>query len=90
MSEALTQFHLIRPWWLLLMLPALGLWWLQRREADTTARWRKVIDPALLRHLLIGGDRQRWLSPENLLLARGHGVRCHRLSRRRRDRQCSC
>ncbi|MBS7535345.1 VWA domain-containing protein [Ancylobacter sonchi] len=62
------QFHFLRPWWLVLALPALGLWWLQRREADTTARWRRVIDPVLLRHLTIGGDRRRWLSPENLLL----------------------
>ncbi|MCB4767398.1 VWA domain-containing protein [Ancylobacter sp. Lp-2] len=68
MMGELAQFHFLRPWWLVLALPALGLWWLQRREADTTARWRRVIDPVLLRHLTIGGDRRRWLGPENLLL----------------------
>ncbi|MBS7543960.1 VWA domain-containing protein [Ancylobacter oerskovii] len=69
LTAALAQFHFLRPWWLVLALPALGLWWLQRREADTTARWRKAIDPVLLRHLTIGGERRRRLSPENLLLA---------------------
>ncbi|MCK0198548.1 VWA domain-containing protein [Ancylobacter sp. 6x-1] len=69
MTDALAHFHFLRPWWLLLILPALGLWWLQRREADTTARWRMVIDPALLRHLIVDGEARRWLSPENLLLA---------------------
>ncbi|GLK85876.1 VWA domain-containing protein [Ancylobacter defluvii] len=69
MMDGLAQLHFLRPWWLLLVLPALGLWWLGRREADTTARWRRAIDPALLRHLIIGGDARRWLNPENLLLA---------------------
>jgi len=68
MMEALAQFHFLRPWWLLLALPAIGLWWLQRLEADTTARWRRVIDPALLRHLTIGGDGRRWFGPEDVLL----------------------
>jgi len=29
MMEALAQFHFLRPWWLLLLLPALGLWQLR-------------------------------------------------------------
>lgn len=69
MMDTLAQLHFLRPWWLALLLPALVLWVLQRREADTTARWRTVIDPALLRHLTTGGERRRWLNPENLLLA---------------------
>ncbi|MCS0503330.1 vWA domain-containing protein [Ancylobacter mangrovi] len=69
MIEALAPFHFLRPWWLALMLPALGLWWLQRGEVDTTARWRREIAPELLRHLTVGGDRRGWLSPESLLLA---------------------
>lgn len=68
MIDALASFHFLRPWWLLLALPALGLWWLQRREADTTARWRKVIDPALLRHLIIVDEERRRIGPESLLL----------------------
>jgi Ca-activated chloride channel family protein len=66
--DALAAFHFLRPWGLLLLLPAFALWWLERRETDTTARWRSVIDPALLQHLIVGGDTRRF-KPEDLLLA---------------------
>lgn len=66
--DALAQFHFLRPWWLLLLLPCFALWFLQRRNADTTTRWRAVIDPALLHHLTVGGEAQRLLVPENMLL----------------------
>lgn len=69
MMEALAQFHFLRPWWLLLALPALGLWWLQRREADTTSRWRAVMDAPLLAALTVGGGGGRRLAPETVLLA---------------------
>lgn len=69
MTETLAQFHFLRPWWLLLVLPAVGLWWLQRREADTTARWRMVMDARLLAALTVGGDRHRRVAPEDVLLA---------------------
>jgi Ca-activated chloride channel family protein len=68
MMDALASFHFLRPWWLLLLFPCAALWWLERREADTTARWRAVIDPVLLRHLVVGGEQRRWLAPEQLLL----------------------
>lgn len=66
--DALAQFHFLRPWWLLLLLPCVVLWLLQRRRTDSTARWRAAIDPVLLRHLTIGGEARRLLVPENLLL----------------------
>ena len=68
MTDAFAQFHFLRPWWLLLLLPCFALWHLQRRRADTTARWRAVIDPTLLRYLAVGGESHRLLAPENLLL----------------------
>jgi Ca-activated chloride channel family protein len=66
--SALAAFHFIRPWWLLFLLPALGLWWVERRHGDTTQRWRRVIDPALLRHLIIAPSRRSVLTPANLLM----------------------
>ena len=66
--DVLAQFHFLRPWWLLLFLPCFALWVLQRRKADTTARWRAVIDSALLRHLTVGGEARRLWVPENMLL----------------------
>lgn len=49
------SFHLIRPEWLLALLPAALLWWALRRRADTERPWRGIIAPHLLPHLL-GGE----------------------------------
>ncbi len=50
----MTDFHFLRPWWLLaLQVLALLLWaWRKRRQGG--GDWRDVCDPALLPHLLIG------------------------------------
>lgn len=69
MTDTLAAFHFLRPEWLLLAVPALALWWLERRETDATSRWRTVMDPVLLARLTVGGDHRRRLSPGDLLLA---------------------
>lgn len=57
MPEALTQFHLLRPWALLGLLPAALLLWLLWRRKAAASQWRHYIDPGLLPHLLDGrGD----------------------------------
>ena len=65
MSNVLTDFHFIRPIWLLLTLPAAVIWLLWLRHADPLRGWRKQIDPTLLDALTLkGGKRQRselWL-----------------------------
>lgn len=68
MIDLLGQFHLLRPWAMLLIVPALGLWWLARQSADTTRRWRKAIDPELLKHLVVGGSGERRFVPHDFLL----------------------
>ena len=68
MSATLASFHCLRPWWLLLLLPTALLWWHLRRQSDASARWASVIDPAILRALTIGGDRQSRLMPHDVLL----------------------
>lgn len=57
----LPEWHLLRPAWLLALLPlAFGLWRLARRESGASA-WRGVVDTHLLPHLLVGQDgRLRW------------------------------
>ena len=43
-ATGLSQFHFLRPWWLLALIPALGLAWLIRRHQDASRPWRGVID----------------------------------------------
>lgn len=47
-------FHFLRPWWLLLAPAGIAIAWLWSRQADPRARWRGIIEPALLDHLLVG------------------------------------
>jgi Ca-activated chloride channel family protein len=62
------ELHLLRPLWLWSLVPAgliwLGLWRLQ----DRVSEWRKLIDPHLLEHLLVGARRRRRLRPIYLTL----------------------
>jgi len=68
MSEAvdpglLANFHLLRPWWLLALIPSLLLsWWLWRNRA-ITSRWRDVIGAELLPFLLDQQDQQARRKP---------------------------
>lgn len=56
MSAFLNQFHLLRPAWLLALLPMiLILLMLWRRERGAAA-WSNVCDPELLPHLLLTSD----------------------------------
>lgn len=68
MSSLVAAFHFIRPWWLLLILPALLLWWAERRAGDSTNRWARVIDPALLKHLVTGVETRRRIRPGDVAL----------------------
>ncbi|CAN7516294.1 VWA domain-containing protein [Bosea sp. LjRoot90] len=69
MIAALAPFHFERPLWLLALIPALALWLIERRSSDMLLRWQRVIDPALLPHLIVGETRPAILSPINALMA---------------------
>lgn len=64
----MVDFHFLRPFWLLSLLPGLALWWHIRRQQDRVALWRQFIDPHLLKHLLVGEMKQRPFRPINVLL----------------------
>lgn len=63
----MTDFHFLRPWWLL-ALPVLALLlWAWRKRQQGGGDWRDVCDPELLPHLLIGtasrpAQRPLWLA----------------------------
>ena len=61
--DALSQLHVLRPWWLLglLALPVLA-WGLQRAARERQA-WRQVVDAHLLPHLLEGDADRRPVRP---------------------------
>lgn len=56
-------FHFIRPAWLLALVPAALLWWLLRRRNDAKQRWRGIVAPHLLTHLLGGEEKKSHLGP---------------------------
>lgn len=64
------EFHFIRPWWLLVLIPLALLAWAIRRRQDATQAWRGIIAPHLLPSLLSGQNRQSRFSPL-LLIACG-------------------
>jgi Ca-activated chloride channel homolog len=66
MEGMLSEFHFLRPWWLLAIIPVGLLWWWLRRRADATRSWRRVIAPHLLPHLLSGHERGTRLGPLDL------------------------
>ena len=54
----LTEFHFLRPWWLVSYIPLiLFLAWFARRRFEMR-RWRDIIDPQLIPHVLIGTGYQ--------------------------------
>lgn len=60
--STLSQFHFLRPGWLLLLIPAALLMWSVYQRSDSLSGWKKVISPQLLDHLLLleGGEGGRW------------------------------
>jgi len=60
------QFHLLRPWWLLLLIPLSGAMWLLLKNRYHTGSWRAVIDARLLPFVLSAGGQNvrgwsRWI-----------------------------
>lgn len=66
MSEAalmLEAFHVIRPLWLVLLLPVVALWWSVRRGARSGGLEASGIAPHLRRALTVGGAGRSVLQP---------------------------
>jgi Ca-activated chloride channel family protein len=65
----MTEFHFLRPYWLLALPPVVILWWTIWCRQDRVAAWSRVVDPHLLKHLLVGRRARARLRPVHLLLA---------------------
>jgi len=62
------DLHFLRPLWLLVVLPALLIWWRLLRHQDRMTSWRQIMDPHLIEHLTVGESSHRGLRPIQLLL----------------------
>ena len=58
----MTEFVLVRPWWLAAIPPGLALVWWLRRRWNRSGSWERIVEPALLSHLLVGAGtpRREW------------------------------
>lgn len=63
--EWITNFHFIRPGWLLLVPVAIGVWWLWQRSIEPLRGWREQVDPNLLKAMTTGkqtrGHTAHWV-----------------------------
>lgn len=53
MAFNIGDFHFLRPWWLLILLP---LWFIVSKTFSALSPWQKLVDPHLLPFLLKNGD----------------------------------
>jgi len=53
-----SDFHFLRPWWLVALLPVAMLVWQHWKATDPSQLWSRVIAPHLLSHLLISQNRR--------------------------------
>jgi Ca-activated chloride channel family protein len=67
LAASLGAFHFVRPAWLLLLIPALLLWWFLRRHADPARGWRRYVAPHLLERLWGGEETRRRPGPPEWL-----------------------
>lgn len=62
------DFHFLRPLWLLVILPALAIWWGLWRRQDRMTSWRQIMDPHLIEHLVVGESKNHGVRPIQVLL----------------------
>ncbi len=58
-----TDFHLLRPWWLLALIPLVGVLWLVSQRKLGARAWDAVIDPQLRPYVLIGKTSRKAIWP---------------------------
>jgi Ca-activated chloride channel family protein len=64
----LSDFHFLRPEWLLGVAGAVALWLLVRSASSLERQWRGVIAPHLLAHLKVGAGGRRRVRPLDIVV----------------------
>ncbi|CAA6678202.1 MULTISPECIES: VWA domain-containing protein [unclassified Lentimonas] len=65
----MADFHFLRPWWLLAILPCALLWLRAWQQSTSLGNLAKSVDPHLLKHLLIDANSTKQFRPPHLLAA---------------------
>ncbi|MGF1694493.1 VWA domain-containing protein [Vibrio lamellibrachiae] len=68
LSKYLGAFHFIRPWWLLMLIPCLGLAWIVKQETKQQSRWKHKLSPTVLKHLTLESSINRRFSPQSMMV----------------------
>ncbi|MCX2979720.1 VWA domain-containing protein [Halieaceae bacterium IMCC14734] len=68
LEQFIENFHFLRPAWLFLLLPIIGISALLRRQQDETRGWQAIIAPHLLEALRVRQYRSHWFNPASLSL----------------------
>ena len=76
MNELVTNFHFLRPWWLLALVALPVLWRLLTQRGADAGAWRGAVDAHLLQHLLVAGEDVAPTRLPRWLLAIGWAVAC--------------
>jgi Ca-activated chloride channel family protein len=63
----ITDFHFLRPWFFLALIPLGLLVWAMLRRQDAAQPWRGIVAPHLLPHLLSGEENKARFGPLHLL-----------------------
>jgi Ca-activated chloride channel family protein len=61
------EFHFLRGWWLLAVVPASLVVWRLWSNEDAGRAWRRLIAPHLLPHLLTWREERGWIRPVTVL-----------------------
>ncbi|MFJ7355716.1 VWA domain-containing protein [Phyllobacterium sp. NPDC097923] len=59
----IADFHFLRPWWLTGIPAAMLFLWLAARQGDMRIKWRGMIVPELLDHLISGREHRGGIRP---------------------------
>ena len=62
------DFHFLRPWWLLALIPSLLLAWAIYRRSEASTPWKGIVADHLLPYLVRGRTSERRIGPLLLLL----------------------
>ncbi|WP_221075200.1 vWA domain-containing protein [Agarivorans aestuarii] len=67
-SDDISNFHFLRPWWLVAILPILAFYSILRKEDDLTTQWRKHMSPKMVKQLTVNTQSHAHLTPRKLFL----------------------